>query len=334
MLRRYILFFCVCFSLADIKIPATKRPKLVIDNDAGGDDAMAIFLAVLNEKHFDGPQLIGLTTVNGNTCEDNVYVNNQRILKVANRQDIPIYRGSKSSLVHTPDGGTYFGQDGLGDTGDVYTDLVPAKPTNAVQALIELSKTYKDELTVITLGSLTNVALAIKMDPDFLNRLDHLYVAAGHINDESNKDVEFNLYMDVEAYHVVVQNANVEKVTFFPFSQVMEHLNISREWREQVFGAIDSDIVRAQNKFERLAVEQSDRWQALDPAAIAVVVRPDLVTEYKYTKQDVGLCDTMRGIVRNDFVEKNKSTARLVYSVNEEQYKEFLLDVFSADKIK
>ncbi|CAG9782731.1 unnamed protein product [Diatraea saccharalis] len=308
------------------------KKNLLIDNDAGGDDAMAIFLALLNEKHFDGPHLIALTTANGNTCENNVYINNQRILKVANRQDVPIYRGSNSSLVVTPDGVAYFGQDGLGDTGEYLTDLVTAKLKTAVQALIDFSVMYKDKgkLTIITLGTLTNVALAIKSDPHFLDRLEHLYVAAGHIHDENNTEAEYNLHMDVEAYHIVAQNANPDKVTFFPFSQVMKHLNISREWREQVFGAIDSDIVRAQNKFERFAIEQSDRWHALDPAAVAVALNPELVTEYKYIKQEVGLCGSKRGIISHSFVEKNESMGRLIYSVDEEKYKKFLMDVFSA----
>jgi hypothetical protein len=48
--------------------------------------------------------------------------------------------------------------------------------------------------------------------------------------------------------------------------------------------------MKAQNKFERVSLEKSDRWQALDPAAIAVIVRPDLVEEYKYSKNGIGLC--------------------------------------------
>lgn len=59
---------------------------------------------------------------------------------------MPIYRGSKGSIVTTPAVTDYYGKDGLGDSGDVYTDLVPAKEENAVDALIRLSKSHQGEV--------------------------------------------------------------------------------------------------------------------------------------------------------------------------------------------
>ncbi|CAH2099533.1 unnamed protein product [Euphydryas editha] len=292
---------------------------------------MAIFLALLYEKHFNGPKLVGLTTGNGNTNEDNVCINNQRILKVAKRQDVPIYRGSKTSLVITPDAGYYYGKDGLGDSGEVLTDLVPAKEQGAISALIELSKTYEGQLTVITLGTLTNVAMAIKIDPNFLNRLEHLYVGAGHIHSEDISDAEFNAQMDVEAYHVVAQHATPDKVTIFPFSQTMRYLNFSKTWREEVLGAINTDIIKAQNIYEKVSLKRSDRWQALDPATVALAIKPDLVDEYKYSKNDIILCGEKRGINTNTFVEKEKANVRIAYSVKTEVYRQFLLDVFALE---
>ncbi|CAG5036488.1 unnamed protein product [Parnassius apollo] len=326
-----IVFLCIFVFITNVTGNQNndRNMKIIIDNDAGGDDAMAIFLALLYEKHFDGPKLVGLTTGNGNTIEDNVYVNNQRILKVANRQDVPLYRGSKSSLVITPTTTNFFGEDGLGDCGLYYDDLEPAKEQSAVSALIELSKKYEGSLTVITLGSLTNVALAIKLDPGFLNRLKQLYVAAGHIHSDENPMPEFNVLTDVEAYKIVTQNATPDKLTIFPFSQVQSYLNISRTWRQEVLGAIDTEVMRAQNLFEKISLQWSDRWQALDPAAVAVVIKPDLVKEYKYSKNGIKTCGDQRGINTNDFVPMQDANVRLIYSVNEEEYKEFLLNVFS-----
>ncbi|XP_028037674.1 uncharacterized protein C1683.06c-like isoform X2 [Bombyx mandarina] len=307
------------------------KRKFVIDNDAGGDDAMAIFLAALFEKYHAGPQLIGVTTSNGNTNEDNVSYNNQRILKVAKRQDVPIYRGSKSSLVKTPEITDYFGKDGLGDSGDVYPDLVPPHTENAVNALIHLSKTHEGNLTIITIGALTNLALAIKTDPAFLGRLAHVYIGAGHIHTEEYPTAEFNAHMDVEAYHVVTENANPEKVTIFPFSQVQKYCNFSREWRINVLGAINTEIIRAQNKYERISLPREDRWQALDPATVALFLRPDLVQEYKYSKNTIALCGENRGITSNSFVDKEDANVRIAYSVKTEEYRQFLLDLFSND---
>ncbi|XP_049887848.1 uncharacterized protein LOC126382129 isoform X2 [Pectinophora gossypiella] len=325
MLRDFI------FVLLFFSVSTNARSKLLIDNDAGGDDAMAIFLALLYEKYFDGPQLIALTTGNGNTNEDNVSRNNQRILKVAQRQDVPIYRGSKSSIVFTPESTNYFGKDGLGDVDEVITDLVPPQQQNAVDALISLSKKYEGELTVVTIGALTNVALAIKVDPGFLNRLAHLYIGAGHINGDNHPEPEFNAHVDVEAYHIVMQSATPDKVSVFPFSQTYAFLNFTKEWRLDVLGAIDTDIMRAQNQYERIAIPQEDGWAALDPSVVAAVINPNLVEEYKYSKYDIILCGDKRGINTNEFVEQDKANVRIVYKVNSEEYKQFLLDVFSAE---
>ncbi|XP_014354749.2 probable uridine nucleosidase 2 isoform X2 [Papilio machaon] len=307
------------------------KPKIIIDNDAGGDDAMAIFLALLYEKHFDGPKLIGLTTGNGNTNLENVCRNNQRILKAAKRQDVPIYRGSHASLVVTPSVTDYYGKDGLGDCGLYMSGLAPLKEQSAVTALIELSKIHEGNLIVVTLGTLTNVALAIKLDPDFLGRLKQLYVAAGHIQNEENPDPEFNASMDIEAYHIVTQYATPDKVTIFPFSQVKSCLNFTRNWRLESLGKINTDIMRAQNLFEKIAIDKNEEWQALDPAAVAVVINEDLVDEYKYSKNSIITCGEQRGINTNHFVAKEDANVKLIYSVKREEYKEFLLNVFSKD---
>ncbi|KAL0849837.1 hypothetical protein ABMA28_011776 [Loxostege sticticalis] len=306
------------------------RLKLVIDNDAGGDDAVAIFEALLYEKHYNGPKLVALTTGNGNTFEDNVVVNNQKVLKVAGRQDVPIYRGSNSSLVYTLPTNAYYGIDGLGDTGENVTDLAPVQKENAILRLIELSQIYEGALVIVTIGTLTNVALAMKMDPEFLNRLSHLYVAAGHIHSNLHPLPEFNAKMDPEAYHIVVNNATPDKVTVVPFSQTQIFLNFTKSWRQETLGGIDSDIVRAMNKYEQVAMRRprGGRWQSLDPSAVAVVLKPELVKEYKYSQNDIILCGNERGINTNTFVEKEKANVRMVYSFKDVEYQQFLLDLF------
>ncbi|XP_059049242.1 uncharacterized protein LOC131844383 [Achroia grisella] len=303
--------------------------KIIIDNDAGGDDAMAIFLALLYQKHFNGPEVVALTTVSGNTAEHNVYRNNQRILKLTNRQDVPIYRGVNNSLFSTFRERNYYGEDGLGDTGDNLTDLVPAKSQDAVSALIELSKIHEGTLIVVTIGPVTNIALAIVLDPGFIGRIKHIYIAAGHIYSDVHPEAEFNAKSDAEAYFIVTQRANPDKVTIIPFSQIRIHLNFTKEWRQNVLGAIDTNIIKEQNRFEQVSMKRNVRWQALDPASVAIAVRPDLVKEYKYSKNDICLCGEARGLNNNSLVNKEDANVRLLYSVNENEYKQFLLEVFS-----
>nr|XP_004923028.2 probable uridine nucleosidase 2 isoform X1 [Bombyx mori] len=306
----FCLSICCCVSAT------TNRPKYIIDNDAGGDDAMAIFIAILSEKYFDGPELIALTTGHGNTDEEQVTINNQQILKLAGRQDIPIYRGSAEALVSPFGNVWYYGLDGLGDNNDSYTDLFPPAEESAAFALIENSKKYEGSLSVVTIGTLTNIAVAMKYDPKFLDRLSHLYIGAGHLYSKEDPKPEFNALMDVEAYHVVMQKADPEKVTILPFSQARLHCNFSASWRKNVLGAIDTKIMKAQNKHERISLTKNVRWQSLDPAVISTFLKPDLVKEYKYAKNDIIMCGKNRGINTNEFVPKDEANVRVVYSID------------------
>ncbi|XP_048005896.1 probable uridine nucleosidase 2 [Leguminivora glycinivorella] len=309
-----------------------KSSKLIIDNDAGGDDAVAIFLALLYEKHFNGSQLLALTTVHGNTKETNVCINNQRILKVARRQNIPIFRGAKDSLLKDFERGNYYGDDGLGDSGEQLINLLPAQEKNAVSALIDLTKTYPDEITLITLGPLTNIALAIRLDPGFIGRLAHLYIGAGHIHDGDNPGPEFNARMDPEAYHIVLDNVNPDKVILLPFSQVKKNLDFSKDWRQNVLGKIDNDVVKAINKYEQVSMKKNERWRALDPAVIGIAIKPDIVDEYVYSRNKIILNGEKRGINTNEFGDKDIANVRIATNFDKEQYKQFLFNVFSAEK--
>ncbi|XP_037964255.2 probable uridine nucleosidase 2 [Plutella xylostella] len=301
---------------------------LVIDNDAGSDDAMAIFLSLLFHEHYDGPELVGLTTARGNTDEPKVYLNNQIVLKIANKQHVPIYRGTDKSIVFSSDLTYYHGTDGLGDNNLTYEGLTPALNVTAANALIEASKLYEGKLIVVTLGPVTNVGLAVALDPVFLGRLQHLYVAAGHIHNEVHVEAEFNARTDAEAYHIIAENATPEKVTIIPFSQVKDHLDLSKEWRNNVLGAIDTDIMNAQNLFERVSQNRSDSWRSLDPAAAAVALCPDLVRTKKYYTTGIELCGDRRGITTNN--ESDKPNVGVVYDFQAADYQQFLLDVFAA----
>lgn len=57
-----------------------------------------------------------------------------------------------------------------------------------------------------------------------------------------------------------------------------------------MLGAIDSDVIKLQNKFERVALPKADMWQSLDPAVIGLFLRSDLIKEYKYSKNDIIMC--------------------------------------------
>ncbi|XP_045761225.1 probable uridine nucleosidase 2 [Maniola jurtina] len=309
------------------------KPKLIIDHDGGADDAMAIFMALLYEKYYNGPEVLALTTTHGNVGEEQTYNNSQRILSVANRRDVPIFRGSAEALISGVPMDYYFGVDGLGDNNFTKTFMaIAAKKEHAVFSLINLSKKYKDKLVVIALGSLTNIALAIRIDPDFVSRLSQLYVAAGHIYGENFTEPEFNAAMDVEAYHIVVNSGDPDKLTIIPYSQILTYQIISKDWRENVLGSIKTKIMQAQNSFERISFASDSFWSLLDPSAMAVALKETAVVEETvYTHNSIILCGDQRGINTNNFTSKEEANARLIFRVNKEPYKQFLYKLFSSD---
>ena len=89
--------------------------KIIIDTDPGIDDAVAILLALAAKDELD---VLALTTVNGNVGIDHVTQNAFKILKIAGREDIPVYQGNAKPLVRENDHCEEFhGDDGLGIVG-------------------------------------------------------------------------------------------------------------------------------------------------------------------------------------------------------------------------
>ncbi|XP_045506926.1 uridine nucleosidase 1-like [Colias croceus] len=292
---------------------------------------MAIFMALLNEKHFDGPKVVGITTVHGNVNEPQVFENTQRILDIADRRDVPIYRGCQSALMKDYPTDGYFGHDGLGDNSTKSFKPIKAKSDYASVAMSKLSKKYKDKLTIVTLGPLTNMAVAIKLDPGLLARIWQLYVAAGNIYTNGMK-LEFNVKMDIEGYFVVIHNGLADKLTLIP-SKVKKSLNLGRQWRKDTFGEIKSDIVRSLNIFERISLPKTNDWAPLDPVAMSIVLDSSIIKELKFTLNGIFLCGNSKGRNTNDFKSKSPKQ-RLVFSCNKEPFREFLMKIFSADDNK
>ncbi|XP_013163359.1 PREDICTED: uncharacterized protein C1683.06c isoform X3 [Papilio xuthus] len=269
-------------------------PKVVIDHDGGADDAMAIFMALQYQKYFNGNQVIALTTTHGNVNEPQVFNNTQKILNIADRRDVLIYRGSEYPLVKGVESDYYFGMDGLGDSESEFLEYEPiaAQSNSAALALIEMSKKYEGEI----------------------------YNAP-----------EFNAEMDVEAYSILLQNSKPDIVTLIPYSQVYSSHNISREWRVSILGSIPSELIRALNVFEQKSIVQSEDWTLLDPVAMGIVLNgTQIVEDWRYTHNTITLCER-RGTNTNNFTSTEYFNSKIIYKVKEEPYKKLLIDIFSAD---
>jgi inosine-uridine nucleoside N-ribohydrolase len=171
-----------------------------IDTDPGIDDCLAILLA-LRSPEID---VLGISTVHGNTDLAQATANALRVTELA-QADVPVWAGADRSVCGQLRTAEYIhGGDGLGD-------LLPApatkpRPGFAVHAMAEQILSHGRPVTLIALGPLTNVALALAVYPDLAGAIERIVIMGGAIRREGNTtpSAEFNTYCDPEAAARVV----------------------------------------------------------------------------------------------------------------------------------
>jgi inosine-uridine nucleoside N-ribohydrolase len=174
----------------------SSKPKIILDCDPGHDDAFAIMFAA---QHCE---LLGITSVSGNVGLPLTTHNALLITQLLNIA-VPVHAGAAGPMIgvaaHAPD---IHGKTGLG--GPKLPKLTrETASNNAVQFIIDTVKNV-DDLWLIVVGPLTNVALAIRQAPDIVKRLKGISVMGGS-NSFGNRTpaAEFNIYADPEAADVV-----------------------------------------------------------------------------------------------------------------------------------
>ncbi|XP_059446158.1 probable uridine nucleosidase 2 [Corylus avellana] len=182
---------------------AAQPKKIIIDTDPGIDDAMAIFLALRSPE----VEVIGLTTIYGNVYTTLATRNALHLLEVAGRTDIPVAEGShvtitKGTKLRIAD--FVHGVDGLGNQNFSPPKGKPIEQS-AVAFLIEQAALYPGKITVVALGPLTNIALAIQQDPSFLKNIGQIVVLGGAfgVNGNVNPAAEANIFGDPDAADIV-----------------------------------------------------------------------------------------------------------------------------------
>ncbi len=173
--------------------------KIFIDSDCGIDDAVAIMMALASPEI----EVTGIGAVAGNVGLDHVVDNITRLLAYFGREDIPVFRGASSSLLgHKLRAGGVHGKNGFGDV-----ELPSAgKSEEELPAPGGLYKTAKEHggLTLIAIGPLTNVAIALNLYPDLKKYIGDMVIMGGAINyGNVTKFAEFNFAADPEAAQFV-----------------------------------------------------------------------------------------------------------------------------------
>jgi purine nucleosidase len=252
------------------------RPQLLIDTDPGVDDALAVLMA---HAHAD---IAGLSIAAGNVGIAHT-VRNARTLVDLLGVDMPVFAGCATALVRVPEEDAAFvhGQDGFGDIG-FSEPVAPLADEPAALALLRLTRERPGELTLVALGPLTNLALALRLDPTLPVRVKRLVVMGGAVTGHGNTGkvpAEFNIGFDPEAAHVVFEAfASFDLVDWeATLRHAFDDADFDRwlaagDQRADFFGKIAGASRRYNEKHDRRGVI------AADALAMAVALDPSIVT--------------------------------------------------------
>jgi inosine-uridine nucleoside N-ribohydrolase len=188
---------------------STERPagagpfRVIIDTDPGVDDAFALLFAMRSPEL----KIEGITAVAGNVPLELTLPNALRMVEIAGRNDIPVAAGAKAPLVRRLVTAAYaHGENGLG--GAVFPEPEIKPVSEPAAELIRASiRKYPGEVTLLTVGPLTNVATALNMDSELATLVRGLVMMGGSLSGGNiTPAAEFNVYVDPEAARIVFQS--------------------------------------------------------------------------------------------------------------------------------
>lgn len=257
----------------------TKRIPLILDVDTGIDDALAIAYAAGSPD----AELVAITTLAGNIGVERTTQNTLDVLELLGRNDVPVHRGASKPLVRPHLDAAYFHDvNGLGGAilphsdREIGADRGPA-------ALIRLTKARPGEITLVCTGPLTNLAIALNVDPDFGLRLKNLVIMGGafHVPGNTTPYGEFNILCDPEAAIEVLQ-ARLPETTWIGLD-VTHKTALTREVWDATTEALRAGLAGPAARIasvvaERVFIERGLKGTYLhDPLAVAVALDPALV---------------------------------------------------------
>lgn len=175
----------------------------LIDTDTASDDAVALVMALKQPN----VQVEAITVVSGNVPVDQGVQNALYTVELCG-QTVPVYRGLDKPLVRPLETAQFVhGQDGLGDIGLSLGGRAPA-PGHGVSVIIDTIHRFAGEITLVTLGPLTNLAAALLQDPSLARQVKECVIMGGTGQGHGNVTpvAEYNIWVDPEAAKIVFES--------------------------------------------------------------------------------------------------------------------------------
>jgi len=254
-----------------------QRRKIIIDTDPGQDDAVAILLALASPEL----EILGIATVAGNVPLALTEKNARKICELAGRPDVPVYAGAVRPMVNDLVTAEHVhGKTGL-DGPDLPDPRMPLQAKHAVDWIIETLMAHEaGEVTLCTLGPLTNIALALVREPAIASRVREIVLMGGGFFEGGNVTpaAEFNIYVDPHAADVVFRSGI--PIVMMPLD--VTHKALTTSARIAAFRNLGTHVGSATAEmlefFERFDEEKygSDGGPLHDPCVIAYLLQPEL----------------------------------------------------------
>ena len=262
---------------AFVAASASAAPKkIIIDTDPGTDDAMALMLA-LNSPELD---VRAITVVPGNVVAQQGLENALRMASLANRCDIPVAAGAQHPLFQKLVTAEFWhGKNGLANI-----DLLPSKckvdPLYAPDLIIELVHAAPHEITLVPIGPLTNIALAVERDPSIVPLVKEVILMGGSISGGNvNAAAEANIANDPEAAQIVFQAGWPVTMVGLDVSNKTLLTKKHLEQLAQTHGPINDFIYKIASFLIDLSAKFDSPGTAMyDPLAVGVAIDSTLVT--------------------------------------------------------
>lgn len=316
--------------------------KILIDTDTGSDDAVALVMALRDPE----VEVVAFTTVSGNVHVDQGTINCLQSIEYAGTYQPPVYKGCAKPLccdLVTAD--QVHGMDGMGDCPWLKKPTIKEESEHAVSAMLRMIKEGDGDIELLTLGPLTNVAMAILQDPETMKKVPRLTVMGGAhpYNNPHTVSAEFNVVCDPEAADIVFSfGIPFTMVTLEACLGAMEfkEKDIERFKNANELGAFCMDCNRTMIETAK-AMYGEGAAGLPDPLAFAMITRPQLAK----TKFDcycaVELCGTFtRGATifiepAKRFVDaafgavKNQPNCTVVTELDPDGFKDYLYELIT-----
>ena len=263
--------------MCDFVILRRVKHAFLIDTDTASDDAVALIMALRAPQ----VQVLAITTVAGNV---NVQQASRNALYTAELCDsnVPVFPGAQKPLQRAHVSAEWFhGRDGLGDHGYAAPRRAPEKQ-GAVDAIIETIESHPG-LVLVTLGPLTNVALALRRKPSMAAKVSRCVVMGGAPCCEGNVTpaAEYNLWCDPEAARIVLRSGLPIELVGWHLCRGEAMLNPTDIQQVLSFGTpVAKFAITCNSRAQEAILKQTGEHgiSLPDPVAMAVAIDPSIVT--------------------------------------------------------